>query len=70
MLSSLVYDNNKINYDFISRRITRFDTREDPAELRDLLADDPALAADAARKVEAYARVRAAKRRYTLLPDR
>jgi len=69
MLSSLVYRDEKINYDFITGRITVFDTRTDALEHRDLFDDHPDLAEDAARKVRAYSRVRAVKRRYALLPD-
>jgi hypothetical protein len=70
MLASLVYDDQKINYDLITGRITAFDARTDPLEQRDLLALRPSLRADAAAKIRAYASVRASLRRYLLRPDR
>jgi arylsulfatase A-like enzyme len=69
MLSSLVYESRKINYDFISGRTEVFDTRIDPLEQRNLLLSRPELEAGARAAVEAYRRVRAAKRRYTLDPE-
>ena len=69
MLSSLVYESRKINYNFISGRTELFDTRTDPLEQRNLLGSRPELEAEARAAVDAYRRVRAAKRRYTLVPE-
>ncbi|MCK9459289.1 MAG: sulfatase [Proteobacteria bacterium] len=69
MMASLVYERDKINYDFITHRISLFDLSNDPLEQRERLAGEPGLEEEAARKVHAYSRVRAAKRRYTLSPD-
>ncbi len=69
MLSSLVFDSRKIDYNFISGRVELFDTRTDPLEQRNLLGNRPELEAEAREVVDAYRRVRAARRRYTLSPD-
>jgi arylsulfatase A-like enzyme len=70
MLSSLVLPSRKINYDFLSGRVELFDRTADPLEQRDLLDDRPELEHEAREVVDAYRKVRAARRRYSLDPEK
>jgi glucan phosphoethanolaminetransferase (alkaline phosphatase superfamily) len=69
MRSSLVYDSRKINFDFISKEIELFDPLSDPLERFELLRQRPELEAGARADIVSYMRVRAARRRFVLVPS-
>jgi len=63
-LSSLVYPEHKINYDWASGSHEVFDLVRDPGETVDLYGSDPALASQSSARMRSYRRARAGLRRY------
>ncbi|MBN1653993.1 MAG: sulfatase [Deltaproteobacteria bacterium] len=70
MQSSLVYENYKVNYDFITEGVEVFDLKNDPREQTNLLFTSPALASTFYQKINRYRRVRATHRKMTLAPNK
>lgn len=70
MKSTLIYDDLKVNYDFRAQRTEVYRFAEDPGETKDLYRSDLTLAREAGQRVGAYREVRAARRRFTLRPDK
>lgn len=70
MRSALIYDDLKINYDFISNRIEAYALKSDPYEKKNLFASNPAVKSRALRSLDAYKRVRQAGARYVLKPKK
>ena len=66
MMSSLVYEDYKINYDFISQRHEVFHLASDPGEKKNLLFFTPDIAPKYAEKIKKYRQVRAAHRKLNL----
>ncbi|MEE9383000.1 MAG: sulfatase-like hydrolase/transferase [Nannocystaceae bacterium] len=69
MKSTLIYEDLKINYDFISERISAYRPLDDVMEQNDVFGLDEALDARVRSSLDAYREVRAAKARYQLRPD-
>ena len=70
MLSSLIYGDLKLNYDFNSRLHQVFRIDKDPREQRDIFEQAPALARTAVERIKAYRAVRADLRAFVLRPDK
>jgi len=70
MKSTLVYDDLKLNYDFRAQRTEVYRTKGDRLEHNDRFLKEPALALEAMTRLTAYRDVRAARRRFTLRPDK
>ena len=68
-LASLVYADRKVNYDFIAGLYEAFDLEADPYEQEDLLLVAPSKARGLRERMDAYRNVRAALRRFVLLPE-
>ncbi len=70
MMSSLIYEDYKINYDFISQRHEVFHLASDPGEKKNLLFFSPDIAPKYVEKIKKYRQVRAAHRKIKLDIDR
>jgi len=67
--STLIYPNEKFNYDFLSDRHEAYRLDQDPGEQVDRYNVDVPLSAEARARVAAYRDVRAARRQFILRPD-
>lgn len=69
MLSSLVYEKEKFNYDFLSTLYQAYDVEADPYEQKDLFYTQPEMAERGVERMNRYLTVRAARARYVLKPE-
>ncbi len=66
MMSSLIYEDYKLNYDFITQRHEVFHLASDPCEKKNLLFFRPDIGPKFAEKMKKYREVRAAHRKIKL----
>lgn len=69
MISSLVYEKEKFNYDFLSTMYQVYNLKDDPLEQRDLFDVDLEMAARGVEQMKRYLTVRAARARFILKPE-
>ena len=66
MMSSLIYEDYKLNYDFITQRHEVFNLASDPGEKKNLLFFRPDIGPEFAERMKKYREVRAAHRKIKL----
>lgn len=69
MMSSLVYDDIKFNYDFLSLLYEAYEVKTDPLEQKNLFDGNVTLAEQALQRMGAYRKVREARAQYILSPE-
>jgi arylsulfatase A-like enzyme len=69
MMSSLVYQDEKYNYDFLSSMYEVYDVQNDRLEQKDRFDTDIELAQRGVEKMESYLTVRAARANFILKPQ-
>lgn len=68
MMTSLVYEKEKFNYDFLSSMYEVYDVANDPLEQKDRFDTDIEMARRGVEKIDRYLTVRAARAQYILKP--
>lgn len=69
MISSLVYEREKFNYDFLSTMYEAYEIENDPLEQENLFDTHPEMAARGVEMMDRYLGVRKARARFILKPE-
>jgi arylsulfatase A-like enzyme len=70
MQSAVIWQDEKLIYDFVPGLISLYDLRSDPGEQHDLALADPARVQAHRGELEAYLELRARRRRFAFAPER